>query len=177
MIVGKLVRYHTPNIIEERGERPIFRKVKGDELLFRLKETIDSLTTEVLNEPNIQAMTDLITVLGDYGRYIDLEGLDSMKNTALKRFADRGTFLNAAGNEGHFLVSVKEALTEEEKKAQVEERKLEELLRTAQHASTNITIMNLPNGSQIHLDPKHNEFDKLEGITTELYIIDGEDNE
>lgn len=160
MTIGKLVRNRVPEIIESRGQRPVFRKIPKSEMLHRLnlklREEVDEVVRAEGREYQVEELADVLEVVYAYAEHVG-SSRDELESIRVEKLGKRGGF-----DEGIFLVSVEEPLSEEEVKKREEEEILARAMANPVHKGTKTTI-ELPSGSQVVLD--QSQLEKLKEIT------------
>ena len=137
-LYGKMVRDNIPTIIEERGQRPIYRTIGEDELELRfnlkLKEELDEVVQAQTHEHKLEELADLLEVIYGYVDHLYIVRSE-LERVRLAKFEKRGGY-----DKHHFLVSVEEPLTEEEVKEREEAEFLERMMANPKFKGTELYI-------------------------------------
>lgn len=135
---NKLVRDKILEIIEEHGEEPIYRIIKGEELEHRMVQKIMEEYHELLgakgSEDELNEFADLYEILDAYRKkrgFTQAQVKDARKSKNAKRGAFR---------KGYYLAGVRPQRTEEELQNDAEAQELLKKLQNPRHRDTLIKI-------------------------------------
>jgi len=137
-VYGKMVRDNIPSIIIDRGQRPIYRTIPASELELRfnlkLKEELDEIVQARTVEHKTEELADLLEVI--YG-YTDFLGVDrnELQRVRLMKLEQRGGY-----SDRHYLVSVEDALTDEEIRDREDADFLERMMANPKFKGTDLYI-------------------------------------